>query len=192
MEVTEEKEPTKQGVNDILSKVYTFNGEEFRLTKVKLRAKHNYIKIISAYNDAIYFETASIPIEEVRVVEHRLNDELKKAYEQNLEISKDETRSKDDRDKALSEYQRIKGIYDVELVQFKNNAWLQSLIKRYNEHTATAVEMVNSDETIVIPVLKNILVGNTEVINPEADGILEFVPEVLNDFFTLCATMILK
>jgi predicted RNase H-like nuclease (RuvC/YqgF family) len=159
------------------NKIFSNKGSTYRLRKIDLGVLNKAVPLLLKFRRLLFEYTKDIDDSELHKARNEI-EEIKTA------ISQVESLVPADTDESA----RLKGKLDKAESELKNNGKLQSQLQYISEAETLALFELLTDRNTILPLLKNILepIDNTNAeIDIEDSGSLEFIKEVVTDFFSL-------
>lgn len=166
------------------NKKFTFNGTEYGVVSNVLKIQNIASPLLAKLTKLTVQYTSDVDMTAVNSYRNRLKaisnkDEADKNY---LEQLKEEKNKKD-----VARVERIieknKAEKEALLEEYEKDLKAQENAKLYQTMEALAIQEAITDEDLIFPFLEKYLTGDIKKLDRESPAILNFIQEVMTDFF---------
>jgi benzoyl-CoA reductase/2-hydroxyglutaryl-CoA dehydratase subunit BcrC/BadD/HgdB len=175
-------------------KIYTYKGNTFGMRDNDLELLKYASPVLVKYRKLLYEYTNDIDMSALDTHRQRL-DQFKTAVSQLQELLKEipenieeeDIENEQNKSKYTGEIERLTKLLNETQKEFDNDIIVQKQIRLYNECEGFVILNIISDIQFIKPILKNILTGDFRLLDFNDPGIIDFIREVVIDFFLIIA-----
>ncbi|MBM4158587.1 MAG: hypothetical protein FJ216_07395 [Ignavibacteria bacterium] len=161
-------------------RIYTYKNQEFRLKANNLNLRKQSADFMLKYEDYMYNATKNIdfyPLQKYRNKMSDFNTAISQLSKKNLGSNNDIP------DENKNEIKKLNKSLTKLMDDFENDQKAQSLLQYEKKIENLVFLKLISDENVIKPLIDDILIGNTKIIDYDNEDTLIFLSDILRDFF---------
>lgn len=168
------------------NKTYTFNGTEYTVEKNVLKIQNAWIPLAMYFEDLVKLYTSECDLSKVNGYKEQLKFLSVKEKQDNGDLKRlksEETPNTELIDKVSKQIELNAIERDKINSEFANDVIAQEQQAEYNRMLGYAIQSLVTSYDVVKGFLNVYLIGDISKLDYENENILEFISEVINDFF---------